>query len=84
MDCIRYYEIRWSGSWKVLGAASSATGRRDMTQYPDCYCHTCDREIHHLGIATHRAAHRRKNEDCKITFSTGVTCTYDYSVGRQK
>jgi hypothetical protein len=45
---------------------------------PDCYCHTCAREIHHLGIMSHRAAHRRRKEYCEITFSTGETCSYNF------
>lgn len=45
----------------------------------DCYCHTCKKEIHHLGIARHRAAHREKWETCKITYSTGDTYLHDYA-----
>lgn len=48
---------------------------------PDCYCYTCGREIHHLGIMSHRAAHRRRGEDCKIAFSTGKVFTYKFSKG---
>lgn len=44
-----------------------------------CYCHTCDRYFHYLGIARHRAMHRDKREDCKITFTHGDTYTYRYS-----
>ncbi len=51
--------------------------KEDGSHEPDCVCHTCDREIHHLGIMSHRAAHRRRKENCRITFSTGDT--YDYS-----
>lgn len=46
---------------------------------PDCICHTCDREYHHLGITRHRAMHRDKNEDCRITFSSGKSINYNYS-----
>lgn len=49
-----------------------------------CYCHTCRRHIHHLGIARHRAAHRDRQEDCVITFSTGVTKEWHYSVHNQE
>ena len=45
----------------------------------DCYCHTCGRAFHHFGIASHRAAHRRRGEDCKITFSNGKTYVWKYS-----
>ena len=44
----------------------------------DCRCHTCKRDIHHLGIMRHRAMHRDRGEDCKITFSTGETYRYAY------
>lgn len=43
------------------------------------YCHTCKRSIGSLGIMNHRAMHRRKKEDCKITFSTGKTYLYKFS-----
>jgi hypothetical protein len=43
-----------------------------------CYCHTCDRWFHYLGIARHRAAHRDKKETCKITYTNGETYLYKY------
>lgn len=36
-----------------------------------CYCYTCKREFHSLGIMRHRAMHRDKKEDCKIAYSNG-------------
>lgn len=45
----------------------------------DCYCHNCDKDFHHLGIASHRATHRRKNEDCVITYSDGKTFKHLFS-----
>ena len=45
----------------------------------DCYCYTCAREIHHLGIMSHRAMHRRKNEECKIMYSDGRTFTHKFA-----
>lgn len=50
-----------------------------MSWHSLCYCHTCRRDFQALGIARHRAMHRDKREDCKITFSTGHTYTYGYS-----
>lgn len=49
-----------------------------MKEHPlaDCICHTCERWIHHLGIARHRRKHFSRGEGCKITFSTGVTKVY--------
>lgn len=44
-----------------------------------CYCHTCNRHYHPLGIARHRAMHRDNKEDCTITFSGGNTSTWHYS-----
>ena len=46
---------------------------------PDCYCVTCDEEYHHLGIMSHRAAHRRRKEKCVIEYSDGRTLTHDFS-----
>lgn len=40
-------------------------------EHADCVCHTCDRWVHHKGIARHRAAHRDRREPCEITYSTG-------------
>lgn len=48
-----------------------------------CYCHTCEKEYKSLGIARHRASHRDKKEDCKITFSNGDTYSYNYSKKRK-
>ena len=46
---------------------------------PDCTCLTCDRDIHHLGIMSHRAMHRRRLENCRIVFSDGRMVTYKFS-----
>lgn len=45
----------------------------------DCHCYTCDKDIHHLGIMSHRAAHRRRKENCKIMFSSGNVLEYDFT-----
>lgn len=45
----------------------------------DCYCYTCAREFHRLGIMSHRAAHRNRNEDCQIMYSDGRTFTHKFS-----
>jgi hypothetical protein len=44
-----------------------------------CYCHTCKKRFHWLGIARHRAKHRDNKENCKITFTKGDTHSYTYS-----
>lgn len=47
-------------------------------RWKGCYCHTCGKDFHSLGIMSHRAAHRRRKENCKITFSNNDTYTYKY------
>ena len=44
-----------------------------------CYCHTCGKLYHCLGIARHRSAHRRKGENCKIEYSSGEIKKYNYA-----
>jgi hypothetical protein len=43
--------------------------------FKTCYCHTCDRAFHYLGIARHTAMHREKREVCKVTYTNGDTYT---------
>lgn len=50
-----------------------------MSWYSTCLCHTCNREFQALGIARHRAMHRDKKENCKITYSNGDTYTYNFA-----
>ena len=44
-----------------------------VTQAKRCYCHTCNKDYHYLGISRHRAMHRDKQEKCKITYTHGDT-----------
>ena len=46
---------------------------------PMCFCETCNRDFHHLGITRHRAMHRDRKEDCIIVFSDGRRLEYKYS-----
>jgi hypothetical protein len=46
----------------------------------DCYCHTCGIYYNHIGIARHRAAHRDRDENCEITYSTGLTYEHKYGL----
>lgn len=46
--------------------------------FKDCYCFTCDKHYHHLGIASHRAAHRNRQENCTIMYSDGRVSTFNY------
>jgi len=43
-----------------------------------CYCHTCQRHFHYLGINRHRAMHRDRREICTITYTGGNTLTFDW------
>ncbi len=52
----------------------------DMARIKDCFCHTCGLAFHHLGIAGHRAMHRDKRTDCKVTQSDGDTVIYRFSM----
>lgn len=50
-----------------------------MSNQKTCYCHTCKRHFHYLGINSHRAMHRRAKEDCTITYSKGNTVAFKFS-----
>lgn len=50
-----------------------------VTNAKNCYCYTCKREFHYLGIARHRAMHRDKKEDCEILFSDGSIYLWHYA-----
>lgn len=55
-----------------------------VTRQKNCYCHTCDRYLHYLGITMHRAGHRNRKEDCTITFTHGDKYTWKYSQNKDK
>lgn len=38
-----------------------------------CYCFTCKKWFHYLGITRHRKMHRDRKEDCKIRYTNGDT-----------
>lgn len=50
----------------------------------DCHCYTCDRKFNYLGIASHRASHKRKREDCIIEFTYGDIYEWKYSELKQE
>lgn len=50
-----------------------------VTRAKNCYCHNCETSFHYLGIASHRASHRNRHEDCVITFTDGTTKMWKYS-----
>jgi len=53
--------------------------KRYVSRTKDCYCHTCGKEFHYLGINMHRAMHRKRKEDCRITYTYGDTYNFRYS-----
>lgn len=50
-----------------------------VTNTKNCYCHTCEKFFHYLGITRHRAMHRDKKEDCEITYTYGDTYIHKFS-----
>lgn len=57
--------------------------RKYITNAKTCYCHTCQKKYHWLGINRHRAMHRDKCEDCKITYTYGDTYTFHFSTSKK-
>lgn len=49
-----------------------------------CYCYTCKRAFHYLGIARHRAAHRERLETCIIRYSNGDRYVHKYGPGNEE
>jgi len=41
-----------------------------------CYCETCQKFYHPLGIMRHRAMHRERKENCVIRMKKG---TFEYN-----
>ena len=54
-----------------------------VTSAKNCHCHTCEKDFHYLGITRHRAMHRDKLEDCKITYTYGDTYLHEYSKAKE-
>jgi len=53
-----------------------------VTRERNCFCHTCGKAFHYLGIARHRAAHRDRKEDCEITYTWGDTYIHKFSISK--
>ena len=49
-----------------------------MLQYT-CSCWNCERAFTRISIASHRAMHRRKKQDCIISYTNGDTYFYEFS-----
>lgn len=58
--------------------------KKIITSRKTCYCHTCKKSFHWLGINRHRAMHRDHFEDCKITYTYGDTYTFRFSTTKEK
>lgn len=43
-----------------------------------CYCWTCNKFFHYLGIARHRAMHRDRKENCTISYGDCETITHQF------
>jgi len=43
-----------------------------------CHCITCDKPLHPMGVARHRAMHRHKLETCQMQMSNGDVFEYRY------
>ncbi|TFH41642.1 MAG: hypothetical protein E4H01_14630 [Lysobacterales bacterium] len=41
-----------------------------------CYCITCKKWFHYLGIARHRTMHRDRGENCRIRYTNGSTYSH--------
>jgi hypothetical protein len=52
-----------------------------VTRDKNCYCYSCRKYFHYLGIATHRAGHRNRKERCKIMFTDGTIKEWRYERG---
>ena len=50
-----------------------------VTNAKDCYCYTCKKAFHYLGIARHRAMHRDRKEDCIIMYTYGNIYKYKFA-----
>lgn len=44
----------------------------------NCYCYACNKSIASLGVASHRAMHRRRKENCTIRYSNGKILHYQF------
>lgn len=47
--------------------------------FKTCFCRTCARSFHPLGIMRHRAMHRDRNEDCEIMYTDGTVYRHGFS-----
>jgi len=55
-----------------------------VTRQKLCYCLTCSKRFHYLGITRHRAMHRDKKEDCEIEYTHGNVIIHKFSLLHKK
>ena len=55
-----------------------------MLREKTCYCHTCEKWFHWLGINRHVAMHRDKRERCQVTFTYGDRYIYKFDELEEK
>jgi len=51
----------------------------NKTNTKRCYCETCKKWFHYLGITRHRAMHKQKKEDCIIMYTHGDRYEHKFS-----
>ena len=49
-----------------------------VTREKNCFCYTCEKAFHYLGIARHRAAHKARGENCEIGYTYGGVIKHRY------
>lgn len=55
------------------------SGKHYASDEKTCYCITCKKALHYLGVAMHRKAHERRKQDCTIRYTGGEKKTFQYS-----
>ena len=50
-----------------------------VTREKNCYCYTCEKSFHYLGITRHRKMHKDRKEDCTIRYTHGDTYDHKFS-----
>lgn len=49
-----------------------------ITKGKNCWCYTCKKAFHYLGIARHRVMHKEKGQNCEIGYTNGDTYKHMY------
>jgi uncharacterized UBP type Zn finger protein len=68
-----------SSKTTLAAALSNMLKESVIEREKECYCFTCQKDFHSLGIASHRAMHRNRHETCLIGYTDGRTITHDFS-----